>query len=104
MYQSVTGAGTTPDNEIWVQRKLATVLRFGTSSWMAGCKLKNDEALFASKFSLGPEQAGQYAIHGGAIPIRVPGVDGVVGVVIVSGFKAFEDHGVISEVIRANWE
>lgn len=103
LFQSVTGPGTTPDNEVWVRRKRATVLRFGTSSWLQGRKYKGDEAAFAAKFGLGPEQAGQYAIHGGGAPIRVAGVEGVVAVVVVSGLKQHEDHGVISEVIRTNW-
>lgn len=104
IYQSVAGSGTTPDNEIWVNRKRTTVLRFGVSSWMMGRKFGGDEALFASKFCLDPEQAGKYAIHGGAIPIRVQGFDGIVAVVIVSGLKEHEDHGVISETIHKHWE
>lgn len=104
VYQSVTGSGTTPDNEIWVSRKRTTVLRFGVSSWMMGRKFAGDEPLFASKFGLDPEQAGKYAIHGGAIPIRVPGADGIVAVVIVSGLKQHEDHGVITETIHKYWE
>lgn len=87
-----------------MRRKRATVLRFGVSSWLMGRKYAGDEAAFAAKFGLGPEQAGEYAIHGGAVPIRVKGVDGVVAVVVVSGLKQHEDHGVIAEVIRENWE
>ena len=45
-----------------------------------------------------------YAIHGGAVPIRVQGVEGVVAVVVVSGLKQHEDHGVIVDVVRENWE
>jgi uncharacterized protein (UPF0303 family) len=44
--------------------------------------------------------AGDYAIHGGGVPIRVTGVEGVVAVVVVSGLKQDEDHAVIVEVIR----
>lgn len=80
------------------------MLRFGVSSWFLGQKHAGNEAVFAAKFGLGPSEAGQYAIHGGAIPIRVEGVDGIVGVVVVSGLKQHEDHGVIAEVIRENWE
>jgi uncharacterized protein (UPF0303 family) len=86
-----------------VQRKRTAVLRFGVSSWFLGQKHAGDEKVFAGKFGLGPSEAGRYAIHGGAIPIRVEGVDGVVGVVVVSGLKQHEDHGVIAEVIRENW-
>ncbi|KAK5996494.1 hypothetical protein PT974_01829 [Cladobotryum mycophilum] len=103
-FQLATGSGTTPDNESWVRRKRTAALRFGVSSWYLGRKYKGDEALFAAKFGLGPGEAGEYAIHGGAVPIRVEGVEGVVGVVVVSGLKQPEDHGVIAEVIRENWE
>ncbi|PTB65534.1 hypothetical protein BBK36DRAFT_1169247 [Trichoderma citrinoviride] len=103
LYQVATGAGVTPDNESWVRRKRAAVLRFGVSSWYLGQKYAGNEAAFAAKFGLGPSEAGEYAIHGGAVPIRVQGVAGVVGVVVVSGLKQFEDHGVIAEVIRENW-
>ncbi|KOS22190.1 UPF0303 protein [Escovopsis weberi] len=104
LFQMATGPGTTPDNESWVRRKRAAALRFGVSSWYLGRKHRGDEAAFAAKFGLGPSEAGQYAIHGGAVPIRVEGVEGVVGVVVVSGLKQGEDHGVIAEVIRENWE
>lgn len=103
VFQAATGS-VTPDNEVWVARKLRAVLRFGVSSWLLGRKLGGDEAAFAAKFSLSPDAAGQYAIHGGGVPIRVQGVEGVVAVVIVSGLKDTEDHGVISEVIRENWK
>ena len=103
LYQSATGPGTAPDNASWVARKTKTVMRFGVSSWFMGRKLYGDEAAFAAKFSLG-ERAGDYAIHGGGVPIRVHGVEGVVAVVVVSGLKQEEDHGVIAEVIRENWE
>ncbi|POR36717.1 Uncharacterized protein TPAR_03087 [Tolypocladium paradoxum] len=95
---------TTPDNGAWVARKRATVLRFGVSSWLMGRRFGGDEAAFAAKFALGPDAAGAYAIHGGGVPVRVRGVEGVVAVVVVSGLKQHEDHGVVAEVIRANWE
>jgi uncharacterized protein (UPF0303 family) len=103
LYQSVTGGNTSPDNEVWVRRKRATVLRFGVSSWLMNRKFGGDEAAFAAKFGMDPVQAGQYAIHGGGVPIRVEGVAGVVAVVVVSGLKQHEDHGVVAEVIRENW-
>lgn len=103
LFQATTGTGVNPDNEVWVQRKRRSVLRWGTSTWMLHCKYKGDEAAFAAKNGLGGE-AGLYAIHGGAVPIRVQGVEGVVAVVVVSGLKQHEDHGVIVDVVRENWE
>ncbi|KAM5344898.1 hypothetical protein ACJ41O_010760 [Fusarium nematophilum] len=104
LYQSVTGPGVTPDNEAWVRRKRNTVLRFGCSTWFMHNKFKGDEAAFAAKYAIGDSQKSTYAIHGGAIPIRVQGVEGIVAVVVVSGLKQDEDHGVIADVIKQNWE
>lgn len=75
------------------------------------------------------QQAEKYAIHGGGVPsksiplvmvvphfprgveslihiiiVRVRGVEGIVAVVIVSGLKQHEDHGVIVDVINSNWQ
>ncbi|KFA62929.1 hypothetical protein S40285_04379 [Stachybotrys chlorohalonatus IBT 40285] len=104
LFHVATGPGTTPDNETWVARKKAAVLRFSASTWSLHIKFGADEARFAKTFALGPEQAGKYAIHGGGVPIKVQGVEGVVGVVIVSGLKQQEDHGVIVDVINKYWE
>lgn len=75
------------------------MLRWGVSTWYMHCKFDGDEKAFAEKYGLGPD-AGSYAIHGGGVPIRVVGVEGVVAVVVVSGLKQHEDHGVIVECIR----
>ncbi|KAI5461604.1 DUF967 domain-containing protein [Mariannaea sp. PMI_226] len=104
LYQVVTGPGTAPDNDSWVQRKRNASIRFGCSSWLLNCKYNGDEAKFAAKFAIGEDKKGDYAIHGGCIPIRVKGVEGIVATVIVSGLKQHEDHGVIVDVIKANWE
>lgn len=104
LFQSVTGPGVVPDNETWVQRKRNTVLRWGSSTWLMHCKYGGDEAAFKAKFGMSEDAAARYAIHGGAVPIRVRGVEGVVAVVVVSGLKQHEDHGVIVEVIKENWQ
>lgn len=80
------------------------MLRFGCSTWFMHCKFDGDEELFRSKYGMDREQAAKYAIHGGAIPIRVRGVEGVVAVVVVSGLKQHEDHGVIVEVVEGYWQ
>lgn len=46
------------------------------------------------------DRAGQYAIHGGGVPVRVEGVEGVVGVIVVSGLKQHEDHQVVIEALE----
>lgn len=61
-------------------------------------KLQGDEAAFAAKYALGT-RAGEYAIHGGGWPVRVRGVEGVVAVVVVSGLKQEQDHGIIVQCV-----
>ena len=63
-------------------------------------KFSQNEKAFAEKYGLGPDEAGSYGIHGGGVPIRVQGVEGVVGCVVVSGLKQDEDHGVVVEVLE----
>ncbi|APA12046.1 hypothetical protein sscle_08g068160 [Sclerotinia sclerotiorum 1980 UF-70] len=99
LFHCCTHSGTMPDNDSWVSRKRKTVLRWGVSTWYMWCKFEGDEGAFARKYGLGNE-SGDYAIHGGGVPIRVTGVEGVVACVVVSGLKQWEDHGVIVEVIR----
>ncbi|KAF4121841.1 protein of unknown function (DUF336) [Geosmithia morbida] len=82
VYQSTTGPGVKPDNELWVQRKRRSAMRWGSSTWLLHCKYGGDEEAFAAKFGMGRDQAAQYAIHGGAVPIYVRGVEGVVAVVV----------------------
>lgn len=88
-----------PDNDIWVSRKRATVLRWGVSTWAMHNRFKGDEAEFARKFGLG-DKAGLYAIHGGGWPVRVKGVEGIVAVVVVSGLKQDQDHQIIVQSVE----
>jgi uncharacterized protein (UPF0303 family) len=115
VFQSATESGTIPDNENWVRRKRNTVLRWGISSWAmrqktinglaAGASADQIEAAFVKKYAVpsanGGAVADEYAIHGGGYPIRVQGVDGVIGVVVVSGLKQEDDHQVVAETIQA---
>ena len=57
------------------------------------CRKRLSEA-FKARFQLG-ERAGDYAIHGGGFPVRVLGIEGVVGAIVVSGLAQEEDHQVI---------
>jgi uncharacterized protein (UPF0303 family) len=98
VFRATTHSGTTPDNDSWVSRKRATVLRFGKSTWFMHNKLQGDEAAFAAKYALGT-RAGEYAIHGGGWPVRVRGVEGVAAVVVVSGLKQEQDHGIIVQCV-----
>lgn len=98
VFRATTHSGTNPDNDSWVARKRATVLRFSKSTWFMHNKMQGDEAAFGRKYALG-ERAGDYAIHGGGWPVRVRGVEGVVAVVVVSGLKQEQDHGIIVQCV-----
>lgn len=62
-----------------------------------GRKFGGDERKFREKYGMGAEEGGRYTIHGGAVPVRVEGAEGVVAVVVVSGLKQEEDHMVVVE-------
>ena len=104
VFQCVTGTGITPDHETWVARKRNAVLRWTRSTYYLNRQFQGDEAGFKRVYQLSEEQANRYAIHGGAIPIRVQGVEGIVAVVIVSGLTQEQDHGVVADVIKSNWD
>ncbi|KAI0443994.1 hypothetical protein F4803DRAFT_282894 [Xylaria telfairii] len=104
LFQAAVGSGTVPDNDAWVRRKRNAVLRFGASSWFLHCKYAGHQERFRHRVGMSEEAAGEYAIHGGAVPIRVAGAEGIVAVVVVSGLQQHEDHGVIVDVINNNWE
>jgi len=99
VFHAGTHSGIMPDNDSWVARKRKTVLRWGVSTWYMHCKFSGDEKVFAEKYGLG-NAAGEYAIHGGGVPIRVKGVEGVVAVVVVSGLKQEQDHSVVVDTIQ----
>ncbi|OAL38466.1 hypothetical protein AYO20_02115 [Fonsecaea nubica] len=100
LFHAVSRPGVQPDNDIWVSRKRKTVLRWGVSTWFMHNKFKGDEEAFARKYMLGGEAGGTFAIHGGGVPVRVKGVEGVVGVVVVSGLKQDQDHMVVIEALE----
>ena len=66
-----------------------------------GQKLQGNEKVFAEKFCLSPQDASKYAIHGGAVPVRVKGVEAPVAVIVVSGLTQQEDHGVVVEALQS---
>jgi uncharacterized protein (UPF0303 family) len=99
VFHAWSRSGVLPDNDQWLARKRKTVLRWGVSSWYMGNKLGGKEDVFRDKYMLG-EAAGEYAIHGGAVPVRVKGVEGVIAVIVVSGLKQDEDHMVVVEALQ----
>ena len=88
-------AGTTPDNQRWVARKIATVARFHKSSYHVGRLLEQSGLSFNARYNL-PEE--DYAAHGGSFPINVAGA-GIVGSVTISGLPQREDHNLVVEAL-----
>jgi len=99
LFHATSRSGIAPDNDLWVARKRKTVLRWGVSSWYMHIKNAGNEKAFADKFMLG-ESAGEYAIHGGGVPVRVKGVEGIVAVIVVSGLAQHEDHQIIVDTLQ----
>ncbi|CDZ98580.1 Domain of unknown function DUF336 [Phaffia rhodozyma] len=91
---ATVGQGTLPDNAHWAERKRKSVCRWKTST--ASLRIKYKDGM--------PEKYGtfeaEYATHGGGFPLRVKGVEPLVGVVIVSGLAQEEDHQSIVDVLR----
>jgi uncharacterized protein (UPF0303 family) len=90
--------GTTPDNDVWIQRKTRVVHRFGHSSLYMGQRCREQGTTFEEKYGLDPQL---YAAHGGAFPVIVRSV-GPVGAVVVSGLPQVDDHRMVVAVLRAH--
>ncbi|GAB2883658.1 heme-degrading domain-containing protein [Streptomyces mayteni] len=88
--------GITPDQETWIARKAAVVLRMEASSALVDARL--------SAAGVDPVAAGwlgaEYAVTGGSFPIRVRGA-GVVAAATASGLASLEDHDLIVAGVRA---
>lgn len=79
--------GSAPVNDLWALRKSRTAFIFQKPSLLVGRRLQAKSETVA-KHGLDPAD---YAVEGGAVPIRLPGA-GVVAVVTVSGLSQVEDH------------
>lgn len=89
-------AGTTPDNDSWVERKSNVVRRFHHSSLLVGQRHRDKGTTFEEASGLPAER---YAAHGGSFPIAVTGA-GVVGTLTVSGLPQVEDHNLVVEILE----
>lgn len=84
--------GSSADNDAWLERKRRVVERYGESSLLVGARFRARGSSFEESSRLDPDR---YAAHGGAFPLLVAGVDGVVGTVGVSGLPQTEDHALV---------
>lgn len=86
--------GTSPDNDAWLRRKVATVRRFLHASWSLELQAQSGVDLHRI---LGTAPA-DYAFAGGAFPLRVG--ECLVGVAAVSGLSGAEDHSLVVQVLE----
>lgn len=88
-------AGSSADNDAWIERKCRLVRRFGVSSYLFGRRLAQSGRTFEEATLL---DQSHYAAHGGAFPLSVEGV-GPVGTVTVSGLPQAADHQMVVDVL-----
>ncbi|KAE8764798.1 heme-degrading domain-containing protein [Georgenia thermotolerans] len=88
--------GSSADNDAWLARKTAVVLRYGRSSMGVGELFRVQGRVFERDSRLDPDA---FAAHGGVFPVQVAGT-GVVGAVGVSGLPQAEDHAFVVGQLR----
>jgi len=86
--------GATADQEEWIRRKSASVLRFEHSTAFLTEQFSGYDPLGGGWLT--PED---YTLAGGSFPIRVRGA-GVIGAITVSGLASDEDHQMVVDGIR----
>jgi uncharacterized protein (UPF0303 family) len=85
LFHAPSMPGMMPDDETWVARKGATVLRWGHSTWWMACRFSHDTREFEKYHGLADGDRGKYTIEGGGYPVFVKGVEGCVGAIVVAG-------------------
>lgn len=89
-------AGTSPDNDRWIEGKIRVVERFHRSSLRVGRELAAEGKSLEERFFIDPFQ---FRPFGGCFPVRLK-EGGVVGCVTVSGLAQEEDHALVVSVLE----
>lgn len=89
--------GSTPDNDVWLERKTRAVEHFHRSSLGVREQHRAAGRDYAVDSRLDQNVV---AANGGVFPITVTGV-GVVGAVGISGLPQVEDHAFVVDQLRA---
>jgi uncharacterized protein (UPF0303 family) len=92
-YAAMTG--TNADNPDWLRRKGNCVRRWERSSYLTALRWKRDNRQVQPDHNIDPTE---YAVHGGAFPIRIEGV-GVIGSITASGLPQRDDHAYVVRAI-----
>ena len=90
-------AGSSADNDGWLERKFAVVRRYGHSSLAVGVEFRSRGVDFDVDSRL---DLTRFAAHGGAFPLFVRG--SIVGMVGVSGLPQLDDHALVVEALGAH--
>ena len=89
-------AGTSADNDDWIERKSRVVDHFGHSSYYVGTLFRSRGTTFEGSTTLDPRT---HAAHGGVFPVIIAGV-GPVGTVGVSGLPQADDHAFVVQQLQ----
>ncbi|EIM89478.1 uncharacterized protein STEHIDRAFT_91862 [Stereum hirsutum FP-91666 SS1] len=108
VFQAVTRPGITLNIASSIARNRNTVLRFERSSYYMSVRFRDvgghqttREKKISKWACLSDEESTLYSLDGGGVPIMVEGVEGIVGVVVVTGLNYHSDnHMVIVETIQ----
>lgn len=100
IFATLTTGPAVADSESWLNRKTNAVFRYGCASLYLGEKLRARGLKGDRVSEMAPVDDQEYACHGGAFPVRVKGVEGVVAVIVVSGLAQVEDHRLVVEGIK----
>lgn len=91
-------AGSSADNDAWLQRKRRVVERFGESSYLVGTRYVARGTTFDQSSRLDIDQ---YAAHGGVFPLRLAGSGRLmVGTVGISGLAQVDDHALVVRALE----
>lgn len=89
--------GSSADNDLWLDRKMAVVDLYGRSSYAVGTQFRVAGGHFDTDSRLDTRT---HAAHGGAFPVLLRGA-GCIGAVAVSGLPEAVDHEVVTDVLAA---
>lgn len=99
LFRTTTKSGTSLNNDNWIQKKKNTVQGCGSSSFY-DFRLKEGSEPGLSMADIQKFSAVQYAGRGGSVPIKVKGVDYLVGMLTISGTEHEEDHLLALEILE----
>lgn len=100
LFRAPVKRGTGLENDSWIETKQNTVKKTSKSSLYDFCKTeRKDFSIWAADVCV-PGKT-EYTSKGGSIPIRVKGLDYMVGMLTLSGTNHVKDHVLAYESLEA---